>query len=320
MLSCSALDPMGARVRGDTAQHCAMRLHPLSLVLYGCVTGRRPHSSELGVCHRPTMDKVVMILQDMLMASGTQSPPVTTVGVAADGGTNVTDLIRGTLGEDIESYRSAPAWRGVLEELNGITSSHILDLLTTNHLSDIINIPAPPKQPRNSRTIDKPFGDASQQGGQKSMQGSANGAVSGSGDMRMHARGPRRSAVRSPAGAAGERAMGGAGTWDENLLPGEQDEGGGDRQAVVMNGPGGIDRHAAAIAAAGGDAAKITMLLHSIDRSPELGHARLHSVTSEEESEMFEDAKDELMSDDSFFMCGPSPGIAFRLLLPFVVT
>ena len=79
-----------------------------------------------------------------------------------------------------------------------------------------------------------------------------------------------------------------------------------------MTGPGGIDRHAAALAAAGGDAAKITMLLHSIDRSPELGHARLHSdVTSEEESEMFEDAKDELMSDDSFFMCGPSLG-SFR--------
>lgn len=271
------------------------------------------------------MDKVVMILQDMLMAGATASPPVTTVGVAKDGGTNVTELIRGTLGEDIESYRNAPAWRGVLEELNGITSSHILDLLTTNHLSDIINIPAPPKQPRNSRSIEgrQTSADAHQQGAARQMSGSASGAggamgaAIGSGDVRMQARGPRRSSGRSPAGAAAERAMGAGGTWEDNLLPGGDEEGSGDRQTVVVGSNGGIDRHAAALAAAGGDAAKITMLLHSIDRAPELGHARLHSVTSEEESEMFEDAKDELMSDDSFFMCGPSCNVAGLRLSSF---
>lgn len=255
------------------------------------------------------MDKVVMILQDMLMPSGTLFPPATTVGMAKDGGTNVTDLIRGTLGQDIESYRKAPAWRGVLEELNGITSSHILDLLSTNRLSDIINIPAPPKQPRRSDEAGQPVADSHHEGaalgsgGTVSGTGSAGGAITGIGDVRMQARG-RRHTGRSPAGAAAEHAMGVGGAWDENLLPTGDEEGGGDKQGVVVGGNGGIDRHAAALAAAGGDALKITMLLHSIDRSPELGHTRINSVTSEEESEMFEDAKDELMSDESFFMCG----------------
>lgn len=183
------------------------------------------------------MQKVVEVLQDMLMVSS-QAQPATAATVAGDGGTSVTDLIRGTLGEDIESYRKAPAWRGVLQELNGITSSHILDLLTTNHLSDIINIPAPTKQPLRS--------------------------------------------------------------FDESGQPIPSSEGNavaGDAQSGV-GGQGGIDRTCAGIAD-GEEKAKITMLLHSMD---ELGHQRRHSVTSEDESDVFEDAKDEIMSDDSLFM------------------
>jgi hypothetical protein len=254
----------------------------------------------------------VVTILDTIMATGAQSPPVSTLGVGEDGGTNVTDLVRSTLGDDIEAYRSSSAWRGVLEELNGITSTHILELLTVNHLCDIINIPVPPRLQRaehavpNDSGLSVPAADA-----RFHAAGSAQGAANRRGALSMQARLNGRSFGRN---AVAEHGMVGAvGGWNDNLVPGGDEEMSGDQKVVVVSGNEGMDRHG--VLGAAGDAAKITMLLHSIDHAPELGHVRLHSMTSNEDSEMFEDAKEQLMSDDSFFTCAFLASVEASLLI-----
>lgn len=163
---------------------------------------------------------------------------------------------------------------GVLEDLNGISSSHILDLLTKVKLTDIINLPAPtqgaPQAPKPSAS---------------SPSRTAAGGLSPLGNG--HAVHPGAQAARQG--------------WDDSLLPGADDE---DGEAAPGGPPPGGTRSVPF---------QPTALQSTLDTSPELGHTmrRTDSVTSAEESDDFQDAMEELVSDGSFFMCA-SPAAAPR--------
>lgn len=168
---------------------------------------------------------------------------------------------------------------GVLEDLNGISSSHILDLLTKVKLTDIINLPAP--------TRGAPQAPGSKGAAASPSRGTPGGlSPLGNG----HAVHP---------GAAHARQA-----WDDSLLPGaDDDEEGGEAEGAA----------AAASGAPRNAPFQPTALQSTLDTSPELGHTmqRTGSVTSAEESDDFQDAMEELVSDGSFFMCAPT-----RLGLP----
>lgn len=165
----------------------------------------------------------------------------------------------------------------MLEDLNGISSNHILDLLTKVKLTDIINLPAP--------TQGTPQAPAAKSASASPSRGTPGGlSPLGNGH-----------AVHPGAPAARE-------AWDDALLPGadddDEDGGGGGGGAGAAAAAGGVPR---------GAPFQPTALQSTLDTSPELGHTMRHagSVTSAEESDGFQDAMEELVSDGSFFMCAP---------------
>eukprot|EP00892_Ulva_mutabilis_P000314 jgi/Ulvmu1/10283/UM060_0085.1 len=244
---------------------------------YAALTAACLHSNP---SLRPTMDEVVAVLQDLFTVPGEDSAHLSQNGdggaaADADGGTRITDLVRRVLGNDAEVFRKAPHWRGVLEDLNGISSDHILDLLTKVKLTDIINLPAPtqgPPQAPKSASAASP------------SRAAAAGGLSPLGNGHAVHPGAQRAARQA---------------WDDSLLPGADDEDGYEPVAAAAGASSGAARSAPF---------QPTALQSTLDTSPELGHTmrRTDSVTSAEESDDFQDAMEELVSDGSFFMGGHS--------------